>query len=363
MPDTPVFMLFADCVLVRGAARSAIYDLGRNKLVSFSSAYHDLILRLNGRSLEAASADLESDEQRAGLQRLVAWLIANEFGAWTRDATAFPAIRTEWRASSVIHNAIVDVRSVQHDFASLFCELDALGCEFVQIRAYSTLLSIAELDAIAAHAEHRSLRGVEILLPHDPTAYPDAALLNFVVRRRIVSKLIVHSSPEDRVLTVSDDIPDSATRRHVYFIADRISGASHCGQISPRTLSAPSTPLFTELQRHNGCLNGKISIDEQGRIKNCPSMSRSFGALGQTSLSEIAASAQLRSLWKIAKDQIETCRDCEFRYACTDCRAYVRSPGNLLSKPAKCGYDPYTGRWSEGAAQAEATAGYAASTV
>lgn len=32
---------------------------------------------------------------------------------------------------------------------------------------------------------------------------------------------------------------------------------------------------------------------------------------------------------------------------CTDCRAYVEDPEDILSKPLKCGYNPYTAEWSE----------------
>jgi hypothetical protein len=54
---------------------------------------------------------------------------------------------------------------------------------------------------------------------------------------------------------------------------------------------------------------------------------------------------RFRSAWHIKKDMIKKCRDCEFRYACTDCRAYLEDPQDILSKPLKCGYDPYTGTW------------------
>ena len=29
-----------------------------------------------------------------------------------------------------------------------------------------------------------------------------------------------------------------------------------------------------------------------------------------------------------------------------DCRAYVEDPEDILSKPLKCGFNPYTGEWS-----------------
>ncbi len=40
----------------------------------------------------------------------------------------------------------------------------------------------------------------------------------------------------------------------------------------------------------------------------------------------------------LTKDKIETCQDCEYRYACFDCRAKAES---LTSKPADCWYNPY----------------------
>ena len=53
------------------------------------------------------------------------------------------------------------------------------------------------------------------------------------------------------------------------------------------------------------------------------------------------------------KDKEEkVCKDCEFRYICTDCRAYTEKThtneeGLDTSKPLKCGYNPYTGEWEE----------------
>jgi len=54
-----------------------------------------------------------------------------------------------------------------------------------------------------------------------------------------------------------------------------------------------------------------------------------------------------KDLWSINKDQIEVCKDCEFRYVCTDCRAFITDPDNRYSKPSTCTYDPYTAQWEE----------------
>jgi SPASM domain peptide maturase of grasp-with-spasm system len=81
--------------------------------------------------------------------------------------------------------------------------------------------------------------------------------------------------------------------------------------------------------------------------KNCPAISQSFGNIKNTTLEEALALKDFKKYWNITKDQIDVCKDCEFRHVCTDCRAYVEDPENQYSKPLKCGYSPYTNEWEE----------------
>lgn len=76
-------------------------------------------------------------------------------------------------------------------------------------------------------------------------------------------------------------------------------------------------------------------------------MTESFGNINDTSLLEVLEKPGFKKLWDLSKDKIHVCKDCEFRYICTDCRAYVEDPDDILSKPLKCGYNPYTGEWSD----------------
>jgi hypothetical protein len=47
------------------------------------------------------------------------------------------------------------------------------------------------------------------------------------------------------------------------------------------------------------------------------------------------------------KENIALCKDCEFRYMCTDCRAYIKDPNNIYSQPAKCTYNPFIAKWRD----------------
>ena len=75
-------------------------------------------------------------------------------------------------------------------------------------------------------------------------------------------------------------------------------------------------------------------------------MLESFGNIGQSTLKEVIDNPEFRKMWGITKDQISICKDCEFRYVCSDCRAFLQKPEDKFSKPLKCGYDPYTATWN-----------------
>ena len=77
-------------------------------------------------------------------------------------------------------------------------------------------------------------------------------------------------------------------------------------------------------------------------------MTKSYGNIRDTTLKEAIEKEGFKDMWFIHKDQIDVCKDCEFRHICTDCRAYIQDPNNIYSKPAKCSYDPYTATWGEG---------------
>ena len=59
-----------------------------------------------------------------------------------------------------------------------------------------------------------------------------------------------------------------------------------------------------------------------------------------------SAVINLFSTDRIKKDNIEVCKDCEFRHICTDCRAFTDSNSRPNARPSKCQYNPYISKWS-----------------
>jgi SPASM domain peptide maturase of grasp-with-spasm system len=339
--------LYADCFAVRGACKSAIYDLTRHEIVRFPSAYLDILDAAQKDTVGSVLSRAQDEPSRQSMVEFFELLIQKEFINLTVDPGVLPGIKEVWDSPCHIQNAIIDIKDHAHDFESIFKQLDQLGCEIVQIRCFTNLHSLDEMQNIVALASHTSVQGVELLLKYDPR-YSDEAYVRFMESVPIVSLLTIHSSPVDRELVTTfgcGNEAEASISKKLFLVKDRISSEHHCGVIHAGNVTPPTAALFFENRLHNGCLNRKISIDAEGSIKNCPSMSASFGHHTRTRLRDVAMDNRFRSAWHIKKDMIKQCQDCEFRYACTDCRAYLQDPRDILSKPLKCGYDPYTGTW------------------
>ncbi len=122
-----------------------------------------------------------------------------------------------------------------------------------------------------------------------------------------------------------------------------IDFVNSCGKINQQYF------LFDEKniqinKSHNACLRGKISVDPNGMIKHCPSMEMDYGSIHTTSLETLIQDSSFTKYWNIKKDSIQSCKDCEYRYVCTDCRAFTKN-NEFMEKPSKCNYDPYAGMW------------------
>ena len=332
-----VFRLFACCVPVRGARRSTICDLQRERYELIPNGLYEILARYTDHTLDEIRADFDP-RLHATLDEYFDFLVRQEFGFWCEDPDGFPPLDLSWERPEPITNALVDVdERSSHDWPSLAAQLDGLGCQAIQVR-YFRPVSIDELDAVLGAMAHGRLRTVELLLPHDP-AWGERTLEELCLRHQRITGIVVHSAPEEGVERVT------ALETIVYTRTERIDSHAHCGRVGPEWFT-PTLVGFAEARSFNSCLNRKLSVDAAGEIRNCPSMPRSFGNAARVPLAAAVADPAFREPWGITKDRVESCRDCEFRYICTDCRAHLRDPGDRLSKPAKCSYDPYHARWN-----------------
>lgn len=345
--DKYVF-LFSDCVPVEGHTASAIYDLTRRLISTFPSAYYPFFELFRARRLREIVGEL-SAEERDDFVDFLEFLLEHEYVGVVDDPAAFPAISRSWDAPCTIHNAIVDVRGHHHDYRKIVADLDAVGCQHLQVRAYSRLFGLPELAELARLCQGSSIQTLEAILAYDP-GLRDDDYMAVVSAHRIIAGLVIHSADEGRRIAVDYGARGATAKlltREIELTVKPIESHLDCGHIARRQLLPPTTPTFTELLHFNGCLNRKVSIDEGGHVRNCPTMKGSFGDHRMVALADVVAREDFRRVWRARNDEIKVCRDCPYRYACTGCRALLADPDAEDSKPLKCGYDPYTDTWTD----------------
>ena len=328
--------LYANCRLVKGAGMSLLCDLQMRKFYHIPNDTADVLSFLQQHSIEDCLTHYGEDNREA-ITGYIDFITGKELGF--TDNQLLPELTPldlSWDRYSDITNVIIEYNEDINYTGSFFQELFDLHVLALEIRCYhkTALNKIRELLEVF---NGTTLKYIKLVLSYEETQ--DLPVLDKLVKQYPrVKSLLIHSSPADKLEKIFDgSVP-------VVFFSSNINSCLACGEIRTNYFVS-NMELFTESQHHNTCLNRKLSIDQKGYIRNCPSLPESFGHVTKASLQEVLDNKTFHRYANIRKDEIMVCKDCEFRHVCTDCRAYLEDPRDLYSKPLKCGYDPYTNTW------------------
>ena len=338
--ETP-FKFIANCIPVKGANRSVICDLHRKDIKLIPNDLFDLIKKHEGKRIE----DIKKyylNKYDDVIDEYFRFLIQNEFIFFTEVVELFPKMSLKWDDPNEITNAIIDLNEgSKYSFYKVIEDLNNIGCKHIEIRFFKST-NFDELQKIVEFLNQleSSIISVDFTLPYQKD-FNEKKIKAFITEFPRIFSFKIYGSSENIFLDLFDE-----QKGYVIYSEKLMGNMTSCGVIDASLFSI-NIKSFTESLNHNSCLNRKISIDADGNIKNCPSMQKNFGNIKDTTLQEALGHKGFKKYWNTTKDQIEVCKDCEFRYVCTDCRAYIENPEDDYSKPLKCGYSPYTNKWEE----------------
>lgn len=341
--------LFADCIPVPGPTRIAICDLTRNEIVFIPAGYDEVLEYIVTDIYSEVLNGIELEEEKNQVVEFVDFLYEHELITFTKTPELFPPLQIHWDNPGLIQNAIIDLRDELPDFDYIFRQLSTVGCQFVQLRSFSMPFDQDVMGSVVDKCNHTSIMSVELIAPYN-SALSDEEYIRFSEKYRKVTMLHLHSAVETKSLNVDLGMPEEIAKdflRIIQMDTAKLDSASHCGLITQSFFSAPTVKLYMENKLFNGCLNRKIAIDEFGTIRNCPSMADGYGFYKDLPFIRIASLPEFQEKWGLKKDTISVCNECEFRYVCSDCRAFLSDPEDINSKPLKCGYNPYDGTWND----------------
>lgn len=332
------FRFWANCILVKGYKRGMIIDLQRGRSVFVSKLFCETYEKHKNDTVNIIPHD-KSFANKLGYLKMLDYFIKNDFGILTNDINTLPDLSMEYDSPFWVTNLILETDS-DRDPETMFSIIEKATngqVQAIQINDFGHI-TLAQLKQINAIVSGTSLQCINIYTFYNRSY--SIRQLDFLRVNNRFRNLTFMGSPQKRSFEDSE-----LELSRIQYIKDIID-YNNCGNVR-KDLFVFNQPFFIEAHSCNTCLNRKISIDRNGVIRNCPLMERSFGNIKDYSIKEIVHLPGFKDLWNNSKDQIDICKDCEFRYLCTDCRHFIKDKNNIHSQPSKCKYNPYIGKWGD----------------
>jgi radical SAM protein with 4Fe4S-binding SPASM domain len=408
------FRLHNNCKLVEGAKRGAIYDLDSGKVLSVNQGAVKLINVCSNRSLEDVMDITLAENQPYAvfLQELIVKKVGSIYlsAPDTRVAAEIPeepkldflwlevtascnntclhcyaasgpckhediVLKERWL--SVISEArCAGASAVQliggeplmypgwRDLIIKACEE---GYEYIEIFTNATLLTDSDIEflktngvriATTIYADNADVHDKVTL--HQGSFHKTMTNIKKILANNIPLRIasIIMKANEDQAENIMKLCAQLGVEVNPPDVV-RPTGRGDDKDIVPGKYTKPSVkpPFYTsqecfnKAQHFHSCLAGKIAITSTGEVIPCIfARSHSFGNILNSTLAEILAGEKLGKCWHTTKDQVEKCKDCEYRYACSDCRPLAEGADpekRWLACSTGCSYNPYTGKWGD----------------
>ena len=336
------FKLYSNCILVKGAKRSIICDLQKQTFHIIPNTLYNILIKKKYNTKKISQLYQKFNDNKSTLEEYFDFLINKNLillSESKKNLNNLPKISKKFIVPNKITNAIIDFSVNIYDYKKIINQLDKLFCKDLMLRFFN-IIEIRSINEIIDFTNNSNISNVELVLPYC-SDINENNINNIINKSNKISKVYIHSTSKE----LKENIIHTGNTK-VIFTKQKIDNSECCGFISPEYFQV-NNDMFLQSLNFNNCLYRKIGIDINGEIKNCPAMKKSFGNINNVSLEELIEKKDFQKKWYLKKDNIKVCKDCEFRYICSDCRFHISNPNNIRSKPLKCNYNPYLAEWKQ----------------
>jgi SPASM domain peptide maturase of grasp-with-spasm system len=323
--------LYPCCDITKGKNRSCLYDFERGVFCSVPNYLYNIII--NNHNVDYDYLISEYGKRNSDI--IVKYLSALEkekfiFTSNTKNNSLYGKINLETDIPYDINCIIIDITKAEQ-LPEILDNID-VSSETIQLRIFDTIPH-NQLEYIINVIQSLHFNSLEVIFNYSTLSDIEDYISIYNIYSYI-SRLII--------MNYNDNI--SINNNGIILNSQKLYSKKQCGIIN-ENLFTPNIHTYLHSKKFNTCLYKKISIDNEGYIKNCPSMVEYYGNIRNDSISKVLKTTGINKYWYLRKDSIETCKECEYRDICTDCRAYLCNPDNIKSKPLKCGYNPNKCVW------------------
>lgn len=332
------FRFFSNCFWVEGYKESIIVDVQRSTFFPISNLAYDVFNTLNDHSFSVEELkEANNNEMDEGIDKYIDFFISNEIGFFTDIPESFPPINLQWYSPRLLATGIAEFGiESNYNLKSVLEKFISFRCLNVQIRILSFEVFQRVIEALKCITDS-SIKGVELLVNYS-ASLTVADIIEVLEMFPRVIRIIVYNSPENKRLK---EHKFSRVNR-IFFDTKDISEITK-NKVTLNHFEA-NIRVFVESQKHNVGLNQCCSINKFGEVKNYLSHKSKFGNVSADCIEGIVSSTKFQKQWNISNDKIEKCKECQFRYICSNQSEVVMKKGKYY-KVDNCGFNPHKNKW------------------
>lgn len=324
-------LLFAGCVIVKGAKGALLYDLTRQQYMPLHTSIYELFIVHKGKTI----LELQSIFDKDFVNTCLDFFIENEFVFLASGNEGFTPLNQMIETPSLFTNAVIAIdQNSHHNFNLIISKLEKVGCKDLLIQSYCDIPTI-DFENIMNSMQNKRINSVQWWLLFDKRN-TEKELIKRCKKYPRINSIVVYNSPNDGVIYQEEGTS-------IYTVKENLQKGK-MASVNQENFTL-NLSLYSEAQKFNTFYNKKLAINEKGMIKNGLNTHRTYGHISDTNLEDLGCDKNFKRLWKINKDKISVCRDCEFRYCCVDETIPIKS-GNGYKLETPCKYDPYKKEWS-----------------
>jgi len=325
------FSLFANCVTVKGETRGVIYDLQRENIHFIPIDLIKLLLDYKRKKVRVLIEDYVN--QTKIIEKYFSYLCDDELLFFTKEPNNFPKISEK---VNLIPNEIdflsLEIDDFQECKIALLKNIDSLGVkELLIVQTKSLDNNFTLLEQILKICDKSRVQNIIFILPD--IQFEESIVYRIKEKYKRLSKIIFFNSNEK----INADV-FVKTKKKLYNVL--------CRRIEKIEDFVVNIKAYTEAKCFNLYFNRRVYIDNEGNIKHSYDDEFSYGNIKNGNIKKIINSEQFQKIWKITKDKIKVCDNCEFRYVCPDNRIpnYIKKKETYVHKNP-CSYDTKTNVW------------------
>jgi len=328
------YILPVTCVPVKGYCRSVIYDLNRNDFNFIPNFLYYILMKIkNNEKLSKDEADIFFTEYQEFLlenEYIVdippnlhknfnnldkSWLVPYHIG--------FVFLKISTRNINVLNALVLDL---EEKFFTRYLTFILEDCSL-----------LADLSEFIKNYKSKTVQYYKIIITNFELSNDKNDILKLCEIERVQTiKLNINQN-----INYEDNIKSLQTTDKIIITNYENQDIYKLWEIVNPNNFTLNISMFMEAQKYNTFFNKKVFIDDENNFH----LTYNFNNTEPTTLILDMIFNDEISLWKVKKDLIDVCKDCEFRYMCVDYRIPEQRDDKTWYFKSECTYNPYISKW------------------